>query len=121
MEPSEYCRLALRRLGDWVPGGADHAAVAVLLSHFVRTRPSEPLFLASLRALARDPDNGSLAAAAVAIAEGWRAAKQRAAAEAQPITRRPEDQPAPEAGGVLAQWETGQSRPPPRPGSWPRR
>ena len=64
IEPGDFCRLARAHLDDWVPSGADHAAVAVLLSHFARSGPAEPLFLESLRALARDPNNGSLAAAA---------------------------------------------------------
>src|SRR5262245_34374472 len=91
MEPGEYCRLALSHLDDWVPSGADHAAVAVLLSHFARSAPAEPLFLESLRALARDPNNGSLAAGARTIHDGWRAGQTRELQVLRPLRLRPED------------------------------
>jgi hypothetical protein len=96
MEPAEYCGWALEHLDDWAPVTADHAAIAVLLAHFARTRPSEPLFVESLRALARDGAGGSLSSAAGAIYRGWRAELGRARAEGEPLTLRPEDlRPAP--------------------------
>jgi len=98
MEPADFCKLALTRLQDWVSGQADEVAVAVLLSHFARSRPTEPLFLESLRALARDRANGSMAAAALAIRQEWLAARRHAEAEHEPLRLRPEDRPAGETG-----------------------
>src|SRR5438067_1754494 len=101
MDPGEYCRLALSHLTDWVPTGADQAAIAVLLSHFARARPAEALFLESLRALARDPNNGSLADAARAIHDGWRAAQTREHELLRPLRLRGEDRAsAPGAAGA---------------------
>jgi hypothetical protein len=91
MEPAEYCAWARQHLDDWVPEGCDQAAVAVLLAHFARARPSDALFAESLRALARDRGNGSLASAATAIYHGWRAALARARSDAAPLTLRPDD------------------------------
>ena len=91
MEPEAFCRAALAGLDDWVTEAADQAAVTVLLSNFIRTRPTEPLFMESLRALARNRDNGSLSRAAVAIWERWRLEKNRPARRDEPLPLRPED------------------------------
>jgi hypothetical protein len=98
IEPGDFCRLARAHLDDWVPSGADHAAVAVLLSHFARSGPAEPLFLESLRALARDPNNGSLAAAARTIHDGWRIARSREFDLLRPLRLRADDRVAGAAG-----------------------
>ncbi len=90
MEPGEHCQTMLTHLDDWEHTLADRAAVASLLSYFARSRPSEALFLESLRALVRDPHNGSLAAAATAIHEQWRDALRREEAAREPIQLRPE-------------------------------
>ena len=102
MEPAEFCAVALAHLDDWAPVAADRAAVAVLLAHFARARPSEPLFVESLRALARDRGNGSLATAAAAIRDEWRAALARGQSAAAPVRLRPEDRPVGLPRGVPA-------------------
>jgi hypothetical protein len=91
VEPAEYCAWALQHLDDWVPEGCDQAAVAVLLAHFSRARPSDALFVESLRALARDQTNGGHANAATSIYRGWRAALTRARVDAAPLALRPDD------------------------------
>jgi hypothetical protein len=91
MDPTEFCRAELARLADSEPRGADRAAVASLLMHFISGRPTAALFLESLRALSRDPSNGSLAAAAIAINEAWHDALRRAQSEAEPIRLRADD------------------------------
>lgn len=91
MDPTEFCRAELARLADSEPRGADRAAVASLLMHFIVGRPTTALFLESLRALARDPSNGSLAAAAAAISEAWHDALRRAQAASEPIRLRADD------------------------------
>src|SRR5436190_23522923 len=90
MEPDAFCRAALERVDDWAVD-ADRAAIAVLLGHFIRSRPSEALFAESLRALARDTSNGSLSRAALAIWERWRSGLDLPARVTPPVRPRPDD------------------------------
>src|SRR5689334_14523965 len=90
MEPEAFCRAALERIDDWA-ADADRAAIAVLLGHFIRSRPSAPLFAESLRALARDTSNGSLSRAALAIRDRWRSGLETGPREEPPVRPRTED------------------------------
>ena len=117
MDPAEYCAWALQHLDDWVPEGCDQAAAAVLLAHFTRARPSDALVLESLRALARDGANGSLASAATAIYHGWRAALARARLDSAPLTLRSDDADAARIAPFQPTPVRQEARGPPRAGA----